>query len=146
MYRLIYKSRPVSPLDWPQILRILHTSEENNEIQGITGVLLTSENSFLQVLEGRYEAVNQLFIKIVHDPRHKDVQLISFDLIDGRLFAGWGMKGLGLFNFNQSQVSLLKAKYGEDQGEVRFPLESWQALSLINDLEMIHALPTWKQA
>ncbi len=144
MYRLIYKSRPVSTLDWEQVRHILKHSERNNEQRDITGVLLASENSFLQVLEGRYETINQLFMTIVHDPRHEQIQLISFDLIDSRLFAGWGMKGLGLFDFNTEQAEQLKTKYGEDNGEVRFPLESWQALAFINEMAMLQALPEWK--
>lgn len=147
MYRLIYKSRPISSMDWEQIRHILHQSEKNNEANGITGILLASKYHFLQVIEGRYETVNKLFMTITHDPRHTDVQLISFDLIDSRLFAGWGMKGLGLLDYNTDQAKQLKAKYGEDEmGDVRFPLESWQALALINDLDMMQSLPEWKQA
>jgi hypothetical protein len=146
MYRLIYKSRPNGTMDWEQVRLILRQSEKNNEAHGITGLLLATPNHFLQVIEGRYEEVNKLFMTITHDPRHDQIQLISFDLIDSRLFAGWGMKGLGLFDYNNDQARVLKSKYGENDGDIKFPLESWQALALINDLEMIQALPSWKQA
>ncbi|EAR62450.1 BLUF domain-containing protein [Neptuniibacter caesariensis] len=146
MYRLIYKSRPNGTMDWEQVRTILHQSEQNNEQHGITGLLLATPNHFLQVIEGKYEEVNKLFMKIAHDPRHGQIQLISFDLIDSRLFAGWGMKGLGLFDFNNEQAKLLKTKYGESNGDIQFPLDSWQALALINDLQMLQAPPEWKQA
>ncbi len=145
MYRLIYKSQPRSSLQWEDIRKILHQSEANNERQGITGVLLATEHCFLQVIEGRYEAVNKLFIKLVTDPRHYNIQLISFDLIDSRLFGGWGMKGLGLFDFNTDQVEMLKHKYGEEEGNIHFPLESWKTLALIQDLEMLRELPEWRR-
>ncbi|WP_415901842.1 hypothetical protein ACMXYR_12450 [Neptuniibacter sp. QD29_5] len=56
------------------------------------------------------------------------------------------MKGLGLLDFNTDQVEQLKAKYGEDKGDIRFPLEGWKALALIDDLKMMQTLPEWKQS
>lgn len=144
MYRIIYRSEPTNPLNWEKVREILVQSEHNNEEQDITGILLATEHSFLQVIEGKYETVNQLFMKIVADPRHKNIQLISFDLIDSRLFSGWGMKGLGLFDFNTDEADMLKKKYGEDNQDIHFPLESWQVLSLINDLKMVRGLPEWR--
>lgn len=144
MYRLIYKSQPTTSLNWEKVREILVQSEQNNEVQGITGVLLATEHSFLQVFEGKYETVNKLFMKIVSDSRHSNIQLISFDLIDSRLFSGWGMKGLGLFDFNTEEARMLKKKYGEDNNDIHFPLESWQVLSLINDLKMVRGLPEWR--
>lgn len=145
MYRLIYKSESVDILDWEQIREILNHSEQNNEHAGITGTLLATEHHFLQVIEGKYEEVNKLFMTITHDKRHTNIQLISFDLIDCRLFAGWGMKGLGLFDVNSEQVQALQKKYGSRLGELKLPLENWQALSLINDLNMMKGLPDWKR-
>lgn len=144
MYRLIYKSQPSTSLNWEKVRETLVQSERNNEEQDITGVLLATEHSFLQVIEGKYETVNQLFMKIVSDSRHSNIQLISFDLIDSRLFSGWGMKGLGLFDFNTEEARMLKKKYGEDNEDIHFPLESWQVLSLINDLKMVRGLPEWR--
>lgn len=145
MYRLIYKSQPRSPLQWEDIRKILVQSEVNNEQQDITGVLLATEYHFLQVIEGKYEAVNSLFMKLVTDPRHFNIQLISFDLIDSRLFAGWGMKGLGLFDFNTDEAEMLKRKYGEEEGNIHFPLEAWKALALIQDMKMVRELPDWRR-
>lgn len=145
MYRLIYKSESVDILDWEQVREILNHSEQNNEHADITGTLLATEHHFLQVIEGKYEEVNKLFMTITHDKRHTNIQLISFDLIDSRLFAGWGMKGLGLFDVNSEQAQILKKKYGAHAGELELPLENWQALSLINDLDMIQSLPDWKR-
>jgi hypothetical protein len=145
MYRLIYKSRSTYNLDWEHVRKILLQSEKNNDALEITGTLLASQTHFLQVIEGKYEQVNKLFMTIAHDPRHTGIQLVSFDLIDSRLFAGWGMKGLGIFDVNADQAQQLKLKYGEHDGELEFPLESWQVLSLINDLNMMKALPDWKR-
>ncbi len=50
MYRLIYKSRSIEPIDWDLVSAILETSKAQNVERGITGVLLASGTHFLQVL------------------------------------------------------------------------------------------------
>ena len=144
MYRLIYKSRSVQPLNWDIVRDIMHKSESNNEPRGVTGVLLAGRNHFLQVLEGKYEEVNYIFRRIMTDERHGDLSLISFSVIDARLFSAWAMRGIGAFDFNQKIEDELKHKYGEEEGGIRFPLEEWQALAMINDIKMIGDLPSWK--
>jgi len=51
MYRIIYKSRSVTPLNWDIVRSITSTSERNNEALGVTGVLMASRTHFMQVLE-----------------------------------------------------------------------------------------------
>jgi hypothetical protein len=60
------------------------------------------------------------------------------------IFSGWGMRGLGVFDFNKDLEASLMEKYGEEDGSVKFPLEEWVALSLINDIRMVYQLPSWK--
>jgi len=145
MYRLIYRSRSVAPIDWPSVLDILETSRSNNLALEVSGVLLTTRSHYLQVLEGRYEDVNQLFMHIVRDERHTDIELIDFNIIDARLFRDWGMRGIGVFNLNKELEQSLVRKYGEENGSLHFPREAWLVLSLINDLRMTGDLPEWKR-
>jgi len=145
MYRIIYKSRSVKPLDWDIVSNLASVSEANNEACEVTGVLLASRSHFLQALEGRFEDVNAVFRRIVRDDRHDELSLIGFSLIDSRLFGGWGMRGVGTFDFNLPIEDELKRKYGEEENGVRFPLEEWQALAMINDIKMIRELPEWKR-
>jgi len=144
MYRLIYKSRSSSEITWEMVRGILHASEKENSEHDVNGVLLATETHFLQVLEAKFEDINETFIRIVRDPRHTDIRLISYNVIDARLFAGWGMRGIGVFDFNQELEVKLKKKYGEEDGGVKFPLEEWMALAMIHDINMIHGLPSWK--
>ena len=145
MYRLIYKSRVTRELDWPVIEDILHHSAANNSLAEVTGFLLATRNHFLQVLEGRFEDVNETFFRIARDPRHERIQLLSFEVVDARLFESWAMKGIGILDANTDLARQLIAKYGEQDGDVRFPLESWLALSLIYDIRAIQELPEWKR-
>ena len=145
MYRLIYKSRSTVKLNWDVVKDILHTSEVHNEANGITGILLATNTHYLQVLEGKFEDINMAFMNIVRDPRHDDIKLISFNVMDARLFAGWGMKGIGVFDFNKQIERQLMEKYGEEDGGIRFPLEEWMALAMIHDIKMMRDLPEWKR-
>ena len=145
MYRLIYKSRSVQPLNWDIVRDITNRSESNNDSVGVTGVLLASRSHFLQVLEGNFESVNSIFRRIARDERHSDLSVISFSVVDARLFGSWGMRGIGAFDFNQKIEDELKTKYGEEEGGIHLPLEEWQALAMINDIKMIGDLPSWKK-
>jgi hypothetical protein len=145
MYRIIYKSRSVAPLDWDIVRSITGASEDSNARCGMTGVLLASRTHFLQVLEGNFEDVNAVFRRIARDDRHTDLSIISFNVVDARLFGGWGMRGVGAFDFNKAIEKELKDKYGEEEGGIHFPLEEWQVLAMINDIKMTRDLPDWKQ-
>ena len=134
MYRLIYKSRANQRIDWEFVNGIVATSEDSNKDTGITGILLATDSHFLQVLEGGFDEVNDLFVRIVRDPRHDNIRLIAFDCVDSRLFGGWTMHGIGIFNFNRSLIADLIEQYGEEEGSVKFPVEDWKTLALISDL------------
>ncbi|WP_096086264.1 BLUF domain-containing protein [Agaribacterium haliotis] len=145
MYRLIYRSKSAASVDWDCMRDIMHSSEEHNQQQQISGVLLASASHFLQIIEGKYEDVNSTFMRIIHDPRHSDIKLISFGCIDARLFEGWGMKGIGVFDFNTETADALKTKYGSENNQVSFPLEEWMVLAMVHDIHVHKKLPNWKR-
>ena len=134
MYRLIYKSRAKQKINWDFVKELIKKSEENNQDVGITGVLLATHTHFLQVLEGGFDEINKLFMHIVRDPRHDQVQLIAFDCVESRLFGGWAMHAVGIFDFNHELIDDLIDQYGEEEGGVCFPTEDWKVLALISDL------------
>ena len=115
MYRIIYKSRSVAPLDWDLVRSITGASEDSNTRCGVTGVLLASRTHFLQVLEGNFEDVNAVFRRIARDDRHTELSIVSFSVVDARLFGGWGMRGIGAFDFNKSIEAELMDKYGQEE-------------------------------
>lgn len=137
MYRLIYKSRSKSKIGWSVVNEIISTSEASNTESNITGVLLATESHFLQVIEGDFDEVNRLFMRIARDTRHDEIQIISFGCVDGRLFGGWAMHGIGIFDFNAELIRDMVAQYGEEGGSVKFPVQDWRVLGLINDLRVL---------
>lgn len=66
----------------------------NNARDEITGILLVHHGSFLQVLEGPMAHVENTFIRIVTDPRHHALALLSRRVLVGREFGEWAMMGL----------------------------------------------------
>jgi len=109
LVRLLYASRADASMDAAQIAAILETSRAHNQREGITGVLCFSEGIFLQVLEGGRAAVTRLYNRIAADGRHRDLELLAYDEIGERRFAGWSM---GLVNMARLNPALL-LKYSE---------------------------------
>jgi hypothetical protein len=89
--RVLYVSRSVGPQTGTVTANILATCEAHNAAHGISGVLCQGQGLYLQVLEGERAEVNRLYNRILQDPRHQDVQMLSFEEIDRRRYPGWSM-------------------------------------------------------
>lgn len=109
LVRLMYASRAVPAVDQEELVAILRKSKTNNAALGVTGVLCFSQGIFLQVLEGGRSAVNRLYNRIAADPRHSEVELLSYAEIGERRFAGWSMGQVNLERLNPA----LLLKYSE---------------------------------
>ena len=109
LVRLMYASRAVDGFGQEDLLAILRQSKTGNPEAGITGVLCCSEGIFLQVLEGGRSAVNRLYNRIAADPRHTQVELLSYREIGERRFAGWSMGQVNMARLNRA----LLLKYSE---------------------------------
>jgi hypothetical protein len=109
LVRLMYASRAVPAVDQTALVAILRQSKAANPAHGITGVLCFSEGIFLQVLEGGRSAVNRLYNRIAADPRHTQVELLKYEEIGERRFAGWSMGQVNMARLNPA----LLLKYSE---------------------------------
>ncbi len=70
MFRIIYSSSATAPLSEQQLDELLQTSRRNNLAADITGMLLSKDGNFMQILEGPKIAVETLVEKIRNDSRH----------------------------------------------------------------------------
>ena len=102
LVRLLYASRAAGVVDQEELQAILRQCKANNPARGITGVLCFSDSIFLQVLEGGRGAVNALYNRIATDPRHRDAELLLYQEISERRFAGWAMGQVNLARLNPS--------------------------------------------
>lgn len=74
--------------------QILAESRRNNKKRRIGGVLHYGNSYFFQCLEGEREAVSDCYQRISRDSRHQNVETLSFEAIDRRMFPDWSMKYL----------------------------------------------------
>ena len=95
--RVIYVSEKVGSSE-QDVTDIINASIQNNPSKNITGCLIEGKNSFLQILEGPYDAIKSLYKIISEDNRHTNVTRLCDESIETRLFSDWSMKS---DNYNQ---------------------------------------------
>jgi len=93
MRQIIYRSVTTSSSgraadDIPAILR---QAAARNGIDGITGLLYSEAESFLQAIEGPDESIADLLESLHQDPRHRDLEILVDRPIDQREFGDWTM-------------------------------------------------------
>lgn len=91
--KLLYTSEVADPaaFDAPSIARMAQEAAARNRLEAITGGLVFVGSTFIQVLEGTHEAVEQTFERVCCDFRHDDLKLIDLISVQERQFAPWCM-------------------------------------------------------
>lgn len=89
--RLLYFSRATRDMSLADMKDILTAARNNNSDLGICGMLCYNNRYFLQALEGDRKEVCELFIHIADDPRHDNLEILSFEYIEKPLFTDWKM-------------------------------------------------------
>jgi len=120
----------VPAVDQEELLAILRKSKANNPALGVTGVLCFSEGIFLQVLEGGRSAVNTLYNRIASDHRHTQVELLHYEEIGERRFAGWSMGQVNMARLNPA----LLLKYSERATLDPFSVSGAISMALFEEL------------
>ena len=130
LVRLMYASRAAASVDSEALISILRKSKANNPALGVTGVLCFSGGLFLQVLEGGRGNVNRLYNRIAADPRHTQVELMRYEEIDERRFAGWAMGQVNLARVNGA----LLLKYSETETLDPYAVSGRVSMALFEEL------------
>src|ERR1035438_3422559 len=91
MIHLIYASVATQEFKTDQLTDILQQAREANERAGLTGILLHSDGSFFQVLEGESKDIDQLYHKLLLDKRHAQLTVIIREPVAKRSFESWSM-------------------------------------------------------
>ena len=91
MKYLIYLSTSVCHLSEQELIKLLKTARERNKKHDVTGVLLYSGGTFVQVLEGTPEDVDYIFNLIERDLRHRNIIKLVEELTEERNFSEWSM-------------------------------------------------------
>lgn len=93
MRQIIYRSTTTADSgraadDIPDIVR---QAAARNGIEGITGLLYTENDAFLQVIEGPSDSMSDLIARLYDDDRHRDLTILVDRAIVQREFGDWTM-------------------------------------------------------
>ena len=144
IHRLIYKSIATSEVVSNETLRELELqAAAANAENGITGLLVLSGNTFVQVLEGSAEELTALFGRIMQDKRHRQVTLISFQPVVERCFEDWTMRLVDLFDLPGEKRALMQSKYRQDQDDVLLPTEVHEVHAFLLDARYVCLSSPW---
>ena len=91
LIRLVYASTAQSGVDLNEFKRILLQAQANNHRRDLTGMLAFNSKIFLQALEGSRDQINDLYARLMRDPRHTTVTLLNYKEIEERHWANWSM-------------------------------------------------------
>jgi len=74
------------------IAQILQIARQNNQKNRLVGALYYGSGCFFQCLEGKKEDIDRLYVKLLKDPRHKDLRILVSEPIEKLGFSSWEMK------------------------------------------------------
>lgn len=102
--RIVYTSQASEQFSKRNLLDLLHEARAFNAIDNISGVLMHRNGYFLQVIEGESEVVEELFTRLLRDPRHKEIKKILDAPVASCLFSSWAM---GCADFDEPGLNML---------------------------------------
>ena len=91
MRAICYVSTARWQLGDAELEHLLQAARTRNQEQGITGLLLYCEGSFMQYLEGPKEAVARIWDIIRGDEKHHHIITLFDRTVPARLYADWTM-------------------------------------------------------
>lgn len=130
LVRCLYASRMPKAPSAATLRAILEESRKNNVKNGITGVLIATNDSFIQVLEGGRAQVCETYNHIAADKRHSDVTILSFEEIAQRGFESWSMGEVTIGQLNPAILLKHSATLHIDP----FAMSGGAVLALLADL------------
>ncbi|MES3001921.1 MAG: BLUF domain-containing protein [Pseudomonadota bacterium] len=111
---LVYMSTATRNPTRGELDHLLEKAQMRNEQHGVTGVLLYSEGSFIQCIEGAADALDLVYGFILADPLHQHIFEVLREPIEERLFGDWSMavrataaSGLGMPRQDDSLARML---------------------------------------
>jgi hypothetical protein len=91
LHQIVYISRFRQRPTEQELTALLKQVRAKNEALGITGILLYADGRVVQVLEGKEQAVREMYATVCHDLRHHQIVTLVDTAVPGRQFADWTM-------------------------------------------------------
>jgi len=105
MLQLIYISTASNSPNETELINLLEQARSRNHRRHITGMLLYSNRTYLQVLEGEAKDVLGLYEAICNDPRNEGNVVLRESEIPGRDFPDWSMGFENLENCSPDKLT-----------------------------------------
>ena len=140
MIQLSYISSVANSMSTGELVGLLQKCLANNQRDGVTGMLLYGNDTFLQTLEGDEPVVDGLYDKIRQDPRHDNVKSLTRKTIESRQYAEWNMGFRrmsdeelthvgGLIDFSEKKFTFeYLVKHEDDARRLMDHFSSWDPL------------------
>lgn len=125
MRQIIYVSTASRSVTAADAQAILTAARRNNARDAITGLLYLDGKRFLQALEGEDAAVASAYDRIVADPRHRAIVILSDRIIPEREFGDWSMAYRGPGSAIEDVLALVSTRVGNASAGVRATFESF---------------------
>ena len=139
MIQVSYLSKSPEPMTAEALLSLLNECRTNNRKNGVTGMLLYANGTFLQAIEGEEKVIDALLERIYADPRHAEIQMLHRTEIDRPQYADWSM------GFDQVSNEALDEVEGlRDFGEENFNFDYLVGHGSVMDSLLDHyRQPNW---
>ena len=105
MHQILYTSAAHKDLTESDIDQILMNARRNNELHGLTGVLIYKSGVFCQLLEGDHADITKVYGKICQDTRHTNITTLYSSSADERIFKDWSMAFRRLEDFDEDLMA-----------------------------------------
>lgn len=90
-YQIVYASESTFPMQSDDLRQLLEHARRRNGERGISGALVYTDGTFLQILEGEHDALKALMARIAADVRHEHVAILREGDVATARFSGWKM-------------------------------------------------------
>lgn len=101
---LLYRSHICDDVPVKALENLLSKANKNNELNGVTGILLFNGTHFFQLLEGPEQAVKTIYDRICLDKRHHNLVELMRDYAPSRRFGNAGMELFDLRLHDRAKV------------------------------------------
>ncbi len=92
---------------------------------------MTYQHQVLQIIEGKHDTLSELYLRIANDPRHSQVQLLTFEAITKRNFSNWKMKEIAIERLPDDIQSTLSLLMPIEDNHRQLPTEANKAEALL---------------
>lgn len=91
LYFVIYVSQATQQIARQALDEMMKKARQANRAAGISGCLVYHDGYFMQMLEGKRDALSVVMDAVKVDPRHHSVRVVIEGPARRRIFADWGM-------------------------------------------------------